>query len=1357
MKKRNILLWIIAIMTTANIAAQTWTGTTNADWNTPTNWSTSVVPNSTGNVVIPGAISTYPVLTSNVIINSIIMQPGSQLDVNGFTLSLNGVSATTMFTGATLNNSNVTTDIEINLSTGSSGYYAHFRSNTMNDNIIFNLTGSYDFFEADAAMTANQYNGNATFNINSTLTINISYQSPSLFNGNLTINRAVPGTTNLFGAGAAITGNFVYTNNAGGASVIGVTGFATNIGGTVNITANYISTNVFILRRIINQTAGGNIEVQNSSGFHIERDTLKLNALSITKYRGNQYASLLNNKITGNVVLSDSSIYSGGYYTTIRNNTITGNTSVSINGTNNLYEGDIAGSANNYFGDLVFNCEGGITYIAWIDTLYCNGDLIINRTTGSNNIYAFNAGATITGNFTYNNSFRGNTYFGNLAARTTIGGQINMAVNFFAPYNFYMHRLINQTGGGNISIQNSNGFRLQNDTLLLSSLSITGYRGGDYGYLFNNHITGDVSTGDDFSYSGGYSTVLRNNVLNGNCVFTINGSNHFFDADIAGTGNKYNGNIIFNGAGGGYLYIADADSLICTGNVSINRTTGAFTRAFNHGATINGNLAYNNLTSGNTFFGNTSFRTWIGGRIDINVNYSSPSLFQLMRMINQTAGGSISIQNSSGFHVVNDTLKVTEVNISAYKTGANGYLFYNDITGNVTLADDPGYGGGFTTTLRNNLVTGDCSFTNNGSNHFFDADMIGTGNKYLGNVAYTGAGSGILYLGYADSLYCSGNVSINRTGSGQTVAFLEGATISGNFSYNNLTSGHTSIGGNKRTGIGGMVNIIANYTIPGRFQLSGMINQMAGGNINIQNSQGFYLVKDTLKVNSINITGYKQGQHAEFYFNDLTANVTIADDATFGSGFSTYIRNNVITGNTSYTSNGATDFNESWSSGFGNKYSGNLSITRNAGNVYIGNSDYTEVTGNLTLNSTSGISMGYIKFNGNTDGIIEQLGTQSINIPFFNMEKTGNGKIILNYPVSVSNTAAFAGGRIISALANELVFLSGSTYTGSSDTSYVDGPLTKIGSAAFTFPVGKLGKIAPISISAPGVVTDAFRAQYFKQSPHIAGYDSSLKDPSLHHISNREYWLLDRIAGTSNAFVTLSWDTARSGMVNNLPDLRVARWNGSLWNDEGNGSTTGSNLAGSVRSLNAVTGFSPFTLASTFITNPLPVHFIRFTVKLHNNQSVLLSWKTSGEMNIARFETERSTDGRNWIKLSDVQPRSSHDYEFIDNTVTDGIYFYRVKQVDPDGDYTYSLVNMIKMNRDNKILIWPNPSTTHVFVQTPFVKGSMEIADMSGRILLRLNITSAVTVVPVEQFANGIYTIRITENKNIFTTRFVKN
>ena len=1185
MKKKFLRLLLCSLLLSEMSEAQTWNGSVSTNWNTPGNW-TGGLPTAASNVTIPAALLVYPVLNSNVTINGITMNSGSRLDVNGFTLTLNGTSTFINFTGAILNNSNGATDIVINLNAGGGGYAHYFRSNTINDAIIFNLTGSDAFYEGDAA-PANLFTGNATYNINGSLPVNISNVSPALYSGNLTVNRTIGGTTSMFGAGPTISGNFSFTNNVGGAIGIGNATNITNIAGTVNIACNYPSPASFDMYNIKNQTTGGTINIQNSQGMYLQKDTLKVAALNITGYRGSAFAYLFNNFITGNVTFADDATYSSGWATSFRNNLFTGTTSITINGTNTFNEAETAASGNRYIGNTTFNINSSaLVYLSHVDTSQFDGNLTINRTVAGHT-QAFNSGAVINGNFTYSNIAAGNTYFGSNTNRSAISGTLNITSNSAGTNVFEMHRLINQTSGGTINVQNSTGFFVEQDTIKAALVSITNYTGNAYANLFNNSITGNLVLTSRADYSSGYSTYIRNNIITGNSTFTNNGANTFYEADGAGNSNLFAGNTVFNYASLGTSVISHLSLSQFNGNLTVNRTVAGISYIFYNGGIVNGNFSYTNNTAGNTYLGNNASKTSISGTVNVAANYSTPNVFEMYRLVNQTTGGSVNVQNSGGFAVQRDTLKLTSFSITGYRGSAYAYLFSNDITANVTLADDVSYTGGYVTYLRSNVITGTSNFTTSGSNAFFDADGAGDGNKYTGNVTYTAAG-GPMYLAHAAPLQCTGNVTVNRTAANTTYVFYAGSSITGNFSYTNNTAGNTYLGNlASKTSIGGTVNIAASYTTPNFFEMYRLVNLTGGGNIRVTNSAAFNVQADTLVVDSLKLTGYRGSQYAYFFNNKITGHLVTADDASYGGGYNTTFRQNTITGNTSITNNGTNFLYDADGAFEGSRYIGNVIYTRNGGTIIAAVSDTNEVSGNLVFNSTAGISMGLFKCNLGTNGVIEQLGTQPINLPLLIMEKTGAGKITLNDSVTITGTARFTSGHMYSSAANQLIFVDNATYIGASSISHVIGPVTKVGDDAFSFPVGNPLSYKLLGMSAPVGVTTRFSAEYKNQNPGSDGYNTSLKAGSFGAaaISKVGYWDVQRLTGNTNVTLTLGFNSnPYEQYPAALANLKVAHWNGAQWDDHGNAAPTGTPASGSINNSVPITSFSPFALAGVTST-----------------------------------------------------------------------------------------------------------------------------------------------------------------------------
>jgi hypothetical protein len=365
------------------------------------------------------------------------------------------------------------------------------------------------------------------------------------------------------------------------------------------------------------------------------------------------------------------------------------------------------------------------------------------------------------------------------------------------------------------------------------------------------------------------------------------------------------------------------------------------------------------------------------------------------------------------------------------------------------------------------------------------------------------------------------------------------------------------------------------------------------------------------------------------------------------------------------------------------------------------------------------------------------------------MATSGSGSLNLNVNATVSSDIAFTSGIInttaVSSTASGLVILNnGITISNAADnSSYVNGYVRKIGNAAFTFPTGAGGVYAPVSISAPSLTTDHFTARYIMTTPN-AIYDRSQKEVIIDHVSNCEYWMLDRTGGTSNAYVTLSWDTRSCG-ISLLTDLTVARWNGTQWKWEGNGGTTGNTTSGTVISSTLITSFSPFTLASATGQNPLPVKLLSYTGKC-NNGIVDINWSTATETNNAYFTIERSPDGINWRSLGTINGAGNssvvRNYSFSDKEPYKKVSFYRLKQTDLDNRFTYSKIIAVESCRTeiSELNIFPNPSNGMINLLFKGDKSqiqSIEIYNIAGK-----KVYSSITYQPsiyLSGLQSGIY------------------
>ena len=362
------------------------------------------------------------------------------------------------------------------------------------------------------------------------------------------------------------------------------------------------------------------------------------------------------------------------------------------------------------------------------------------------------------------------------------------------------------------------------------------------------------------------------------------------------------------------------------------------------------------------------------------------------------------------------------------------------------------------------------------------------------------------------------------------------------------------------------------------------------------------------------------------------------------------------------------------------------------------------------------------------------------------------GLLISNGIMTVSDSVIFADGIIYNDT-NELVFADNAYWKWASDTSYVAGEVQKTGNDLFTFPVGDDNNYQPASITAPSVITDHFTARYYQADPNPT-YDETQKDNSIHHISNCEYWIIDRTNGTSSPRVTLSWDVNSCG-VTNLSELLVVRWNGVKWKDHGNGGTTGNTTAGTIITSTPVSSFSPFTLASTTNANPLPIELTVFSAT-PNGQQVNLTWITESEVNNDYFSIERSNDALNWEELERVNGAGnsniSLEYKAIDEFPLKGVSYYRLKQTDYNGDFSYSDVKTVRFNHSD-IVIYPNPVKELLTIKHLCDECTINVYAATGQIVYSGNATH----INASEWNKGLYeVIVINDNGVVYSTRIIK-
>ena len=338
-------------------------------------------------------------------------------------------------------------------------------------------------------------------------------------------------------------------------------------------------------------------------------------------------------------------------------------------------------------------------------------------------------------------------------------------------------------------------------------------------------------------------------------------------------------------------------------------------------------------------------------------------------------------------------------------------------------------------------------------------------------------------------------------------------------------------------------------------------------------------------------------------------------------------------------------------------------------------------------------------------------------------------------------------------------------------SSYVSGPMRKVGNDQFIFPVGKIGsglrKIGLI-IPTPPVgsnTTTFFTAEFIRANPQDLSDDL---ETGLAKISACEYWTLDRNPGGTNQFrVLLSWENnsgCNGQYVTNPYTLRVAHLLEGKWKDEGSQTTsvTGGNEAGTITSNNAgiTPTFSPFALASSSAEdNPLPVVFAN--VKAYEKNSVVqIEWSNLTEKDVAEYTIERSANGKDFSAISQQTPNSNQndkaDYIAVDAFPIAGVNYYRIKGEETTGKIVYSKILSVNMGKEaRRLMVYPNPvSGNQVTISMSNIKRgqfSLRVVNMAGQDIFKQTITNVSSMLTQTldfplSLKPGIYNMVITGN-----------
>ena len=179
----------------------------------------------------------------------------------------------------------------------------------------------------------------------------------------------------------------------------------------------------------------------------------------------------------------------------------------------------------------------------------------------------------------------------------------------------------------------------------------------------------------------------------------------------------------------------------------------------------------------------------------------------------------------------------------------------------------------------------------------------------------------------------------------------------------------------------------------------------------------------------------------------------------------------------------------------------------------------------------------------------------------------------------------------------------------------------------------------------------------------------------------------------------------------------------------------------------------------------LPIEIISIVAQVKKNKMVEIQWETSSEINNKGFEILRSKNGINWETIGFVSGANSdfniNDYYYIDEKPYSGQSFYRLLQIDFDGNTTLSNIVTINIEDENILLeVYPNPSNgaINIHINNPNKqKGNLIIIDNLGKVILKDKISIYDSNIEKKSYIqhNGIYYITIKIGNHITNKKII--
>ncbi len=157
---------------------------------------------------------------------------------------------------------------------------------------------------------------------------------------------------------------------------------------------------------------------------------------------------------------------------------------------------------------------------------------------------------------------------------------------------------------------------------------------------------------------------------------------------------------------------------------------------------------------------------------------------------------------------------------------------------------------------------------------------------------------------------------------------------------------------------------------------------------------------------------------------------------------------------------------------------------------------------------------------------------------------------------------------------------------------------------------------------------------------------------------------------------------------------------------------------------------------------PPPATTLSF-MAVRTGDNALLQWSTTNAITLSRFIIEKSTDSIHFTVLDSVAATADGNtvdaYQYTDTHLVEGLNYYRLREVDQDGLYTWSPVRSVDGSAAGDITIRPNPARkySNLFINSSVNTREIRLTDVSGKTILLMETRGNLNTLPLGRHCQG--------------------